>query len=458
MIESNSIYVVEDNETMRLGIVESLRREKYQVTGFDNAVAALEKFRQKPAPIVIADLKMEPMDGLELLGQIKNIAPDTQVLMISAYGSVEVAVEAMQNGAADFLTKPFSPDELRIRVKNLVERLRQNKKIETLEEQNLLLQQDLGSHFQELIGHSKPMQEVFAVIEKVAKEETSILIKGESGTGKELVARAIHNRSPRKDKPFIRVNCGALNENLLESELFGHEKGAFTGAIKQKKGRFELAHEGTLFLDEIGDISPAMQIKLLRVLQEKEFERVGGEETLRVDVRIISATNQNLEQLMEAGKFREDLYYRLSVIPVKLPSLRERKEDIPLLANHFLNIFARETKKLNYQIDPAGIELLKQYPWPGNIRELENLIERLVVISPQPKINADLIGRHVGRAVTRFETSDNLPLEDALYQFEKNLIQQALKDAEGVKNKAAKRLGLKTSTLYYKMEKFGLLK
>ena len=458
MTESSTIYVVEDNETMRLGIVESLRREHYQVTDFDNAPAALEKFRQKPVHIIIADLKMEPMDGLKLLDHIKNISSDTQVLMISAYGSVEVAVQAMQNGAADFLTKPFSPEELRIRVKKLVERIRQNKKIETLEEQNLLLQQDLGTHFQELIGHSQPMQEVFTVIEKVAREETSILIKGESGTGKELVARAIHARSPRKDKPFIRVNCGALNENLLESELFGHEKGAFTGAIKQKKGRFELANEGTLFLDEIGDIPPAMQIKLLRVLQEKEFERVGGEETLKVDVRIISATNQNLEQLMEEGKFREDLYYRLSVIPVKLPSLRERKEDIPLLANHFLKKFETETRKSNYQIEPSGMELLKQYPWPGNIRELENLMERLVVISPQPKINADLIGRHVGRAVTRFETSDNLPLEDALYQFEKNLIQQALKDAEGVKNKAAKRLGLKTSTLYYKMEKFGLLK
>ncbi len=458
MTENNTIYVVEDNETMRLGIMESLRREKYQVIDFDNAPAALEKFRQKPAPIVIADLKMEPMDGLELLNHIKNMAPNTQVLMISAYGSVEVAVQAMQNGAADFLTKPFSPEELRLRVKNLVERIKQNKKIETLEEQNLLLQQDLGMHFRELIGHSKPMQEVFAVIEKVAKEETSILIKGESGTGKELVARAIHTRSPRKDKPFIRVNCGALNENLLESELFGHEKGAFTGAIKQKKGRFELAHEGTLFLDEIGDISPAMQIKLLRVLQEKEFERVGGEETLRVDVRIISATNQNLEQLMEVGKFREDLYYRLSVIPVKLPSLRERKEDIPLLANHFLKKFERESRKVNFQIDPAGIELLKQYPWPGNIRELENLIERLVVISPQPVISAELIGRHVGKTVTHFATLENLPLEDALYQFEKNLIQQALKDSGGIKNKAAKRLGLKTSTLYYKMEKFGLLK
>jgi DNA-binding NtrC family response regulator len=458
MTESNTIYVVEDNETMRLGMVESLRRERYQVADFDNAPAALEKFRQKPVQIVIVDLKMEPMDGLELLGHIKNIAPDIQVLMISAYGSVEVAVEAMKNGAADFLTKPFSPEELRIRVKKLAERIRQNKKIETLEEQNLLLQQDLGKHFQELIGHSKPMREVFTVIEKVAKEETSILIKGESGTGKELVARAIHARSPRKDKPFIRVNCGALNENLLESELFGHEKGAFTGAIKQKKGRFELAHEGTLFLDEIGDITPAMQIKLLRVLQEKEFERVGGEETLRVDVRIISATNQNLEQLMEEGKFREDLYYRLSVIPVKLPSLRERKEDIPLLANHFLKKFERETRKSNYQIDSTGMDLLKQYPWPGNIRELENLMERLVVISPQPVISAELIGRHFGKSVTHFTLLENLPLEDALYQFEKNLIQQALKDADGIKNKAAKRLGLKTSTLYYKMEKFGLEK
>lgn len=443
---------------MRLGIVESLRREGYQVTDFDNAPAALEYFTKRPVSLVIADLKMEPMDGIEMLKKIKAQSNLTQVLMISAYGSIEVAVKAMQEGAGDFLTKPFSSEELRIRIKKLIERIVQNKKIENLQAQNQMLQLDLDSQFEDLIGHSQPMQTIFSMIEKVAKQDTSILIEGESGTGKELIARAIHKHSLRIQKPFIKVNCGALNENLLESELFGHEKGAFTGAIRQKKGRFELADTGTLFLDEIGDISSSMQIKLLRVLQEKEFERVGGEETIRVNVRIISATNQNLIKLIDQGKFREDLYYRLSVIPIKVPPLRERKEDIPLLLEYFLNKFSKNKETSSYQIAPEGLELFKQYSWPGNIRELENLTERLIVISPDETISADLIARHLGTAKVPSDQFGSLPLEESLEKFEKHMIQHALKKANNVKNRAAKLLGLKTSTLYYKMEKYGLLK
>ncbi|MGE5499912.1 MAG: sigma-54 interaction domain-containing protein, partial [Syntrophothermus sp.] len=274
---------------------------------------------------------------------------------------------------------------------------------------------------------------------------------------KELVARAIHRKSRRCDMPFIKVNCGALNDNLLESELFGHEKGAFTGAVKQKKGRFELADRGTLFLDEIGDISQTMQIKLLRVLQEGEFERVGGENTITTDVRILAATNRDLEKMMQEGKFREDLYYRLSVIPVKLPSLRERKEDISLLAFHFLNKLGACSPRNRKSISAEGMQLLTEYNWPGNIRELENLIERLYVISPEDEIPAGLIASHLSGRNNLSQQFDHLPLEDALYAFEKNLIMQAMKNSDGVKNRAARFLKIPTSVLYYKLEKFGLL-
>ena len=453
----NSIIVVEDNDTMRLGIEESLRREGYEVFAFDNGPDALESFKQNSSMLAIVDLKMEPMDGNEVLSKIKRLSPVTEVLMISAFGSVETAVNSMQKGASDFLTKPFSPNELRVRVKNLVQKIEREQKIENLIEHNRLLNEELQTGFGEIIGESEVIKEIFTLINQVSTMDSTVLIQGESGTGKELVARAIHNKSNRADKPFIKVNCGALNDNLLESELFGHEKGAFTGAIRQKKGRFELANEGTLFLDEIGDVSAAMQVKLLRVLQENEFERVGGEITIKTDVRIISSTNKDLPKLIAQENFRDDLYYRLSVIPIQLPTLRERKDDIPLLVHHFLRNLAAKMRLSTKTIGDEEMKLLQEYSWPGNIRELENLIERLVVICPNEIIEFDLIARHLTGKSTISNGVENLSLDDAMYAFEKKLIQQAMKKTNGVKNRAAKLLGIKTSALYYKLEKFGMI-
>jgi len=448
-----TICIAEDNDTMRLGISESLQREGYRVQAFADAPAVLNYLNTHSADLLISDLRMEPMDGLHLLEEIKQRHPQMAVLLISAYGTVQDAVKAMRLGAADFLTKPFSPDELRVRVAKIIQSVEQEKMLHRLQEHNRYLEEELFQEYEQMVGRSAPMQEVYRLIDRIAAKDSVVLISGESGTGKELVARAIHRKSTRKDKSFVRVNCAALNENLLESELFGHEKGAFTGAIRQKKGRFELADGGTLFLDEVGDLSPAVQVKLLRVLQEKEFERVGGEETIKVDVRLIAATNRDLRKDMENGRFRDDLYYRLNVIPIQLPPLRQRKEDISILTEHFL-------KKLNSakRIEPAGIRLLQEYPWPGNIRELENLIERLVVISAEEEISATVIAGHLQPADRRFQRSRQAGnLNETLYQFEKMLIMDAMKQAGGVKNRAAKILGIRTSALYYKLEKFGLL-
>lgn len=457
-MKSITIMIVEDNDTMRLGISESLRRENYTVQEYSNGREALVNLNTIRPQLIITDLKMEPIDGLMLLRQVKSLNSNIEVLMISAYGTIDIAVQAMQEGAVDFLTKPFSPEELRIRVKKIVEKIQEKEKRELLQEENQFLQDMINRSYDEIVGQSPEMQKVFSVIERVATQDSTVLIEGESGTGKELVARAIHRQSLRAGKPFIKVNCGALNENLLESELFGHEKGAFTGAIRQKRGRFELADAGTLFLDEIGDISPTMQVKLLRVLQEQEFERVGGEQTLKVNVRIISATNKNLPDLLRDGRFREDLFYRLSVIPIKLPPLRERKTDIPLLANFFLQKILKTKTGSPKTIPPESLQLFSDYSWPGNIRELENLIERLVVISPAEELSPTLVAQQLGKTTAPSPTHDEGTLDQALYIYEKNMILQALKQARGIKNQAAKLLGIRTSTLYYKMEKYGILK
>ncbi len=456
-MKSEEIIIIEDNDTMRLGIADSLKSEGYKVAAFDNGPDAIKKFRVVPAALAIIDLKMEPMNGIEVLSKLREINPSTEVLMISAYGTVEDAVKAMKLGASDFLTKPFSPEELRIRVNIIWQKILRDRKIEDLIDQNKLLSDELFTGYDEIIGNSQAIKKVFSLIEQVADKESTVLIQGESGTGKELIARAVHRKSKRAEYPFIKVNCGALNDNLLESELFGHEKGAFTGAIKQKKGRFELADKGTLFLDEIGDVSPAMQVKLLRVLQEYEFERVGGEITLKSDVRIIAASNRDLQKLIAEGKFREDLFYRLSVIPVSLPSLRERKEDISLLVNYFLNIQAAKNHSDKKEISNEGMKLLIEYHWPGNIRELQNLVERLFVISPGKEIDPLLIAGHLNGNVTVNNGYSNLPLEEAVYSFEKNLIVQAMRKSDGIKNRAAKLLGISTSVLYYKLEKYGLI-
>ena len=449
------IIIIEDNDTMRLGMSESLRREGYDTADFAEGAAAVEYIKTHHPALVITDLRMEGMNGLQVLEKVKSIRPQTEVLLISAYGTVQDAVKAMRLGAADFLTKPFSPEELRLRVRQIVERLEKEKLIDRLRAENEYLAEETAQGYAEMVGSSPAMQEIFTLIRQVAREDSAVLIEGESGTGKELVARAIHRNSPRSEGPFIKVNCGALNDNLLESELFGHEKGAFTGALRQKKGRFELADGGTLFLDEIGDISQAMQVKLLRVLQDQEFERVGGEQTLKVDVRLVAATNRDLKALLNRGIFREDLYYRLSVIPIRLPSLRQRRDDIPALVRHFLKRFNQKRGQEKH-IDDEGMRLLQEYSWPGNIRELENLIERLHIISDSDDIPAVLIARFLNTPTEITRGFESLPLEEALYAFERHLLLQALKEADGVKNRAAKILGIRTSTLYYKLEKFGL--
>lgn len=455
-MDNYNILVVEDNSTMLLGIKETLKRESFNVCDFDNGIDAAE-FTDKKIAIAILDLKMEPIDGIETLRKIKLKNPSIKVLMISAYGTVDDAVKAMQLGASDFLTKPFSPEELRIRINNLVGEIKKEEEISTLIERNKILTDEINEGYENIIGESDVIKSIFETIERVAPSDSTVLIQGESGTGKELVARAVHRKSSRADKPFIKLNCGSLNENLLESELFGHDKGAFTGALKDKKGRFELADKGSLFLDEVGDLPAAMQVKLLRILQEGEYERVGGESTLKTDVRIIAATNSDLKKLIGSGQFREDLYYRLCVIPIILPSLRERKEDIPLLVNYFLTEYSFKFRQPAKSISREGLELLSNYYWPGNVRELENLIERLVVITSESEIPVELIAHHLSGSLSNKRNLDSLPLDNALFSFEKQMIMQAMKNCNGVKNKAAKMLGIKTSALYYKLEKFGLL-
>lgn len=457
-MNEKEIIVIEDNPAMRLGMVESLRRDGFDVFEFGTGADALEFFQKHVVSLVITDLKMEPIDGTEILKKVKTMMPSTSVMVVSAFGTVNTAVEAMQMGAADFMTKPFSSEELRVRVRKIIEKIQQEKTLTRLKEENILLQDEIFKNYGEIVGRSTAMKQIFEWINRVAQEDSTVLIEGESGTGKELVARALHSKSQRHDKPFIKVNCGALSDSLLESELFGHEKGAFTGAVRRKKGRFELADGGTIFLDEIGDISPSMQVKLLRVLQEREFERVGGEETISVNVRVISATHRPLSKLIHEEKFREDLYYRLRVIPITLPPLRERKEDIPSLIDHFLKKFADNKGEKPRAIDPTGMELLSQYSWPGNIRELQNLVERLCVISTNAQIDDMLIAQHLSGTLKNHASGfEHLPLDEALESFEKNLIIHALKKSDQVKNRAAKLLGIRTSSLYYKMEKFGLL-
>jgi DNA-binding NtrC family response regulator len=456
------ILIIEDNDTMREGMVAIIKKMKHDCESASNGQKGLQLLTESAFELVVTDYKMEGIDGLELLKQIKEKYPATEVMMITAYGTIDLAVEAMKLGAADFISKPFSHDEYKLKIERIIDRILERHEIARLSDENIYLRDELAEQFNygEIIGKSKPMQEVYQTLEKVAPTDSSVLIYGESGTGKELIARAIHKLSTRKEKPFIRVNCGALVETLLESELFGHEKGAFTGAMKRKKGRFELAHQGSIFLDEIGDISPNMQLKLLRVLQEKEFERVGSEETIQVDVRILVATNKNLSELVQQGKFREDLYYRLHIIPIYLPPLRERKEDIPLLVNHFVKQLIAELNKPAKQITNAAMEKLLNYSWPGNIRELENAIERAIVLSDKAVIDvADLpilqstgSDRQPNDMLDRFR----LNLNDTLAAVEKQLIEKAMNETKGNKNQAAKLLGIGTSLLYYKLEKFKL--
>ncbi len=460
---ANSKYnflIVEDNDTMREGIVRVVEKMGHRAVETADAEQAEKQLSKTKFDLLISDYKLPGMTGIELLEKIKLISPETEAMLITAYGSIELAVEAMKKGAADFITKPFSPEELTLKVNLILERVQQKAELQRVSEENRYLRDQLDGQFNfgEIIGNSPAMQAIFRTIEKVAKGDSSIIIYGESGTGKELVAHAIHNTSPRKDRAFIRVNCGALAEGILESELFGHEKGAFTGAIKRRKGRFELAQSGSIFLDEIGDIPLGTQVKLLRVLQEKEFERVGGEETLSVDTRIIAATSKNLQEEIKRGNFREDLYYRLHIIPIHLPPLRERKEDISLLTEHFIKKISKEVNIPELKIEAQAIDKLRRYNWPGNVREFENVLERAAVLSEDAHILAsDLPLFSEGAQTLTYSQPDGLNLNRTLETTEKQLLEKAMDKARGVKTEAAKLLDIKTSALYYKLEKYDLL-
>lgn len=463
-VAPHKVLVVEDNTTMREGIVEVLTKMDLDVESVGNGQDALTRIRSHFYDLIITDYKMSPVDGLSVLRHAKEFSPDTEVVLITAFGTVEVAVEAMKLGAADFITKPFSPDELQVRIDKIRQVYMERRLFRQTDEENRYLRDEIDDkyNFGEIVGSSAPMMDVFQLVRKSAESDSSVVIYGESGTGKELIARAIHAHSARRDKPFIKVNCAALTETLLESELFGHEKGAFTGAIKTRKGRFELADNGTLFLDEIGDMSPNVQVKLLRAIQEQEFERVGGEVTLTVNTRIIAATNKNLPDAMRTGAFREDLYYRLNVIPIYLPPLRERKEDIPRLVEYFVRRLERDLGRRHVDIEAGVFDLLASYDWPGNVRELENVIERAVVLSSDDRLRTADFGNLNATTMARdlmmtFDEIGQIGLIEALERLEKSLILKALERARGGRSEAARLLGLKTSAFYYKLEKYNLL-
>jgi len=453
------LLVIDDNETIRLGLQQVIGKMGHEVLVAASGQEGLALLRKNETDFVITDLKMEGLSGVEVLRGVAEIDPDCPAMIITAFGTVETAVEAMKIGAFDYLQKPFAPEVVRLKVERALELRAARTARRRLESENAYLRREAEPVLRELIGDSPPMREIFRIVRKVAPTPSSVLIEGESGTGKELVARAIHQHSPRNDGPFIKVNCGALTDTLLESELFGHEKGAFTGAVKRHLGRFELANGGTLFLDEIGDVSPAMQTKLLRVLQEREFERVGGESTVRVDTRLIAATNKNLKQEVAECRFREDLYYRLHVVPISLPPLRQRREDIPLLVQHFITELGPRTNARVTAIDNTALGRLMAYGWPGNVRELENALEQALVFAEGTTIGPDALPQHlrdpaVGDTLTVTDPTRTLP--EILEDLERQLIVKAFKEADGVKTETARKLGIKTSALYYKLDKYGI--
>lgn len=447
----SKILVVDDE----LSIVEVLRtilkRNGYEVTATDNGVKALELLKLEEFELLISDIRMKPMDGLELLSKAKEVQPGLSVIMMTAYATIETAVETMKSGAYDYVCKPFKVDELLLTVERAIS---YNKIL--CENQQLKQTLKTKYHFENLIGDSAQMQEVYSIIKKVAKTDTTVLIRGESGTGKELVSKAIHYSSGRSSKQIIAINCAALPEQLLESELFGYKKGAFTGAVADKDGLFESANGGTIFLDEIGSIPISMQMKLLRVLQEKTVRKVGDTKDVPVDVRIIAATNENLEEMITIGSFREDLYYRLSVIPVDLPPLRERKEDIPLLVNHFVKEFNRD-ENAHVEILPDTMRALLAYDWHGNVRELENVVRRSSTLCDNQIVNVQDLPAKIRDASPEDLNTTSVDyrghsLKSYLREKEKDYINKVLEVAGGEKEKAADMLGISLATFYRKYE------
>ena len=451
MTDSPRILVVDD-ESSNLKVLERLlERAGYAVTLADSGPAALEQLRADQPAVLLTDLKMPGMDGLELLKVARTVAPETEVVLMTAYGTVEIAVEAMKEGAYDFITKPLKRHDVLRAVGKALEKaqlLAENRQLREL----VAAQENKGGPFAGIVGRSDALRSVMEIARQVAPSEATVLITGESGTGKELLARALHELSDRRTGPMIRVNCAAIPETLFESELFGHEKGAFTGAANRKPGRFELADGGTLFLDEVAEMSPASQVKLLRVLQEGEFERVGGTKTVSVDVRLVAATNRDLERDVAERKFREDLFYRLNVIPIHLPSLRERREDIPLLASHFCRVYSDKNRKDLRGITDEALDALSAHRWPGNVRELENTIERAVVLCRDDRVGLHNLPPQLqpegGGAAKKLVFTIGTPLRD----IEQLAIEETLKYTGGDKKLAARLLGIAARTIYRKLE------
>ena len=455
------VLIIDDNDTMREGLAATVRRMGHEAITAPSGAEGIAQLRRRGADFVITDLKMEGTTGLDVLKAVQEIDPNCPAMIVTAFGTVETAVEAMRLGAFDFLQKPFAPEVVRLKLERGLELRRERLARERAEADAAALRADAAARysFGEIVGETPSMRAVFQTIERVAPTDASVYIHGESGTGKELVARAIHERSKRAAGPFVKVNCGALAETLLESELFGHERGAFTGAIKRKLGRFELADKGTLFLDEIGDVSPAVQVKLLRVLQERQFERVGGEDTVTVDVRVVSATHRDMKTEVAAGRFREDLFYRLHVVPIEVPPLRERPEDIPRLVGHFIAKLGPRTNPAVHGIDDAALARLQAYAWPGNVRELENAIEQSLVFAEGERIDVRALPGFLKSASPEHALAlpqGNMSLTEILEDLERQLIQRAYDKAGGVKTECARLLGVKTSALYYKLEKYGI--
>jgi two-component system, NtrC family, response regulator HydG len=468
------ILIIDDNETMREGLGATVRRMGHEAL---LAASGDEGLKQVAAgrntiDFVITDLKMEGTGGLEVLKAVAERDPDCPVMIATAFGSVETAVEAMRTGAYDFIQKPFAPEVVRLKVARALELRAERRARERAEAESAALRDDVAREyrFAEIVGETPAMRALFQTIEKVAPTDASVYIHGESGTGKELVARAIHDASSRRERLLVKVNCAAISAGLVESELFGHEKGAFTGAVQRRKGRFELAHGGTLFLDEVGELPPETQVKLLRVLQEREFERVGGSETVRVDVRLIAATNRNLREMVARGRFREDLYYRLAVFPVALPPLRDRVADIPLLVRSFLLRFARQAGRPIHDVTPEAMDELVSYRWPGNVRELQNVIERSVILARGPLVDLDALpdlsdgGMHsFSDDISSAQTPPPvIPLRTpapTIDELERGYVAEVLAETSWViegERGAARRLGLHPNTLRSRLKRWGL--
>ncbi len=447
-MSQEKILIVDDDPEIRTLLSERLKFHQYRVSTSEDGEEGLKKFKSEGADLVLLDLMMPKLGGIETLNRMKEEDSELIVIMLTAFGTIEKAVEAMKNGAYDFIPKPCEPEHILLTIEKALER-------KNLAREKEYLKEEIESQYDMVWGESSEMKKIREFVRKVADSKSTVLIQGESGTGKQVLARAIHNLSPRKDKPFVYVNCVALSEQLLESDLFGHEKGAFTGAYQRKKGRLETAHTGAIFLDEIGDISPVIQTKFLHFLESGEFERVGGTQTLQVDTRIIAATNRDLSVALEEKKFREDLFFRLNVISVTLPPLRSRKEDIPFLTNHFLRKFNQEMKKKIISIEPDTLELFLSYHWPGNIRELQNVLERAMVLASGDKITLDLALPQLSQK-GRKEISPGIPLEEGLKKFKKEFISQTLSLTKNNQSKAAEFLGIQRTYLNRLIKELGI--